>query len=290
MVNDQRLPIQDLYSAYELLVNEFGWKKTVVHTQEVELEDGQSLALPILVFTTPQKGNALWILSGVHGEEPAGPNALARNIKSLGQLGENIPIVFFPLCNPLGYMKGWRYPNEYRDWKKGRSVSDSEYLLLSKEDERKPRVAASAGPEALAITQKVLELVPMFQPILSIDHHEDEALQESYIYSQGQQGVSDPVAQEIILLLKDSGISIQMSGSTRFGEEVHNGIIGPVNDGSVDELLAAPQIIVDGKLTKGPSAQTVIVIETPTIDVSLEKRVKAHEKIIQSYHLLLSLK
>jgi len=68
-----------------------------------------------------------------------------------------------------------------------------------------------------------------------------------------------------------------MEGKTRFGEEIKNGVIGPVADGSIDELLTAH------------GAQTVIVVETPTIGVPLEKRVAAHGRIIQAYEELSSL-
>ena len=42
--------------------------------------------LAIKAWRTPHRGEALWILSGIHGEEPAGPNAIARSLPSLVSL------------------------------------------------------------------------------------------------------------------------------------------------------------------------------------------------------------
>ena len=80
------------------------------------------------------------MLSGIHGEEPAGPNAIAANLASLTQLADaGVPIVVIPLANPKAYRHNWRYPNTpERDWKKGGgySVGDAEYLLPDLEPAR----------------------------------------------------------------------------------------------------------------------------------------------------------
>jgi ACT domain-containing protein len=249
---DGRLPIQELYSAYDWLVTKFGWQVAVVGRQSALLDDDSATELPILALTTTQTGPSFWILAGIHGEEPAGPNALAQNIAKIAELGQKMPVVLLPMCNPSGYVRNWRYPNEQRDWKKGKSVSDDEQFRA-----------------------KILDLAQTYPPLISIDHHEDEQLQESYVYSQGKLGADDPVAHKIVELLQSSGIKIQMSGQTRFGEEIHGGVIGAVKDGSIDEMIAAN------------GAKTVIVVETPAIRVPLEKRVRAHGRIIQAYEELL---
>lgn len=281
---DGRLLIQDIYNLYGDFLQKFKWDLQIVYEQQIEHNDGTFSKLPILCFTSPLKGKALWVLSGVHGEESAGPNAIAQSLEYIGKLGTEIPMVLFPLCNPLGYTKGWRYPNEYRDWKKGISVSDSEYLL-PKTDTNLPvaRAEKPAGPEAFAITQQVIKLINEYPPLLSIDHHEDEALEYSYIYSQGKLGVNDPVANTIVRIMQEAGTPLQTTGKTRFDEDVLNGIVLSAEDGSIDELLAAEKIVIDGKLEKGPAAKTTIVVETPVINVPLEKRIKAHKAIINNY-------
>lgn len=80
-----------------------------------------------------------------------------------------------------------------------------------------------------------------------------------------------------------------MSGKTRVGEPIVNGIVSNVFDGSIDELLASRLIFKNGKVVPGPSsnlptnASSVIVVETPTVGVSLQDRVFAHSQIILNY-------
>ncbi len=282
---DGRRPLKELYQEYLRLEMDFGWIKEVVYTALFKSQEGE-IEVPVFCFKSPQQGPALWILSGVHGEEPAGPNAIANHIDELAKLAEEIPLVIMPLLNPLGYGKGWRYPDEYRDWQKGHSVSDSEYYLQSSADTTTPRASEPSSEFAGSVTSFVLKTVSDYPPILTIDHHEDEALEQSYIYSQGTLGADDPTAQSVVLILTETGIPLQMTGLTRFGELVLNGVAVdintrlPVSDGSIDELLAAKSIIMDGQVVRGPSSKTSLVIETPTINVSLERRVQAHSNIL----------
>jgi hypothetical protein len=274
---DGRKPLNELYSNFSKLSSLYGWDKHLVYSQGTGFD--------ILNFNSPKKGKALWILSGIHGEEPAGPNAISKSIELIGQLGQQIPIVLFPLCNPLGYFQNWRYPNEYRDWKKGISVSDSEFLLLNT-DKKSPRTEKPAGEEAFYICGRILELLTDYPPHATIDHHEDEALQYSYIYSHGPDGVTDQVAKEIIEIMKHTGAPLQMEGKTRFDETIENGVVLGLDDGSIDALLSAKEIIVNGLVRPGPNAQSSIVVETPAINVLLSKRVKIHTEIIKNYERL----
>ena len=67
--------------------------------------------LPIIALRSPKKGPAIWVLAGIHGEEPAGPNAVAAAIADIAMLGEHRPVVLLPLLNPHGYARNWRYLN-----------------------------------------------------------------------------------------------------------------------------------------------------------------------------------
>ncbi len=92
---------------------------------------GTSVPLPIVALRSPVKGPAIWILAGIHGEEPAGPNAVAAAIDDIAKLGEHRPVVLLPLLNPHGYARNWRYLNvaEYSESVDGQSVGDSSHLL-----------------------------------------------------------------------------------------------------------------------------------------------------------------
>lgn len=280
---DNRCSIWDLYKKY--LALDVGWHHEIIYWQN---------DFPILLFKTKKKGPALWILAGIHGEEPAGPNAIGDNIQLIGSLAEKgIPMVLLPLCNPLGYFKNWRYPNECRDFKLGKSVGDSEHLLFN--NDLQPRLETPACNDANQFTHAVLKNLPLRPPAMAIDFHEDEDQKKSdalsYIYSQGKMGVHDPVAHLVIDILERHDVPLKKTGMTRFGDPIHNGIVNASEDGSVDELLAAPEIYLNGAIVAKPFAKTVIVVETLTLGIPLEKRVMAHSEIIESldifYHMAL---
>jgi hypothetical protein len=107
---------------------------------------------------------------------------------------------------------------------------------------------------------------------------------------------SIPREAEAIRLLRESGIPIRQSGGTRFGEPIIDGVVSrddkgqPIRDGSIDELLAAKEIFVDGRKSPGPAAPTVIVVETPAFAGSqFELRVAAQAAVIQHVRELFQL-
>jgi hypothetical protein len=285
-IGDGRMPQAQLFEAVTTGLGK-GWQRDTAYAYP----DDASLA--IKAWRTRQTGPALWILSGVHGEESAGPNAIARNIAVIAELAEaGIPIVLIPISNPKAYRNNWRYPNTAeRDWKSGGgySVGDSEYLLPDLESGTKPRVGRIAGPETLAFTSYVLTHTRTYPPALVLDLHEDEqSVDGGYIYSQGKQADANPVGSEIVRALQSAGIKLRMSGNTRFGEPIVAGVISrddkgdPIRDGSIDELLAADTVFIDGIAHSGPAAKTVIVVETPAdASVSFEQRVDGQGEVLR---------
>lgn len=289
-----RMKIQNVYASYEILVEEFGWDLSLVYNLQGTLTDGSPVTLPIVCLTTPKQGLAVWSFAGIHGEEPAGVNAIAKKVNFLGKLGQKIPIVLFPFCNPIGYFKDWRYFDEYRDSKKGHSVGDSEHLLLD-ESGQKPRYEEPSSRAAVALTSKVIGLLPSFPPLFSIDHHEDEDMKtknkhrQSYIYSHGVEGTDDEIARIIVDILSRTKMPVTLSGETRFGEEIHNGIVVS-RDGSIDEFMTAEKVFHRGAVAEKIAAVSAIAIETPTVRVPLSQRVRVHEEIIDSYPEFLDLR
>lgn len=283
---DGRSTVEQLASRYRTLTTDHGWRAESIHADPAGDE------MSMRAWRTPHAGEALWILSGIHGEEPAGPNAIARSLDSIVELAESgVPVVLVPLANPKAYRNNWRYPNTAeRDWRKGGySVGDAAYLLPGLETGTRPRADAPPGPEARALTEYVLRVAKTYPPRLVLDLHEDELSTEGgYIYSQGNRVGEDPVGAEIIRQLRAAGIPIRESGLTRFDEPIVDGVISrddrglPIRDGSIDELLAAAEIFVDGTKTDGPAAPTVIVIETPAFAGSqFELRVAAQGAVIR---------
>ena len=280
--NDGRASLYELAKRYDLLKSKYGFIKEPVYTVSIDSKD-EPVEVTVFCYKSAKIGEAIWLLAGVHGEEPTGPNAIARNIDIIGKLGQETPIIVYPLLNAKGYVKDNRYPDEYRDWYLGHSVGDSEHYL---------RGGSPSSEIAVKVTKSVLENINSYPPILTVDLHEDELLDRSYIYSQGSKGAKDEAARKAVSILEESGIPIKKEGSTRFPNEfIIEGIVvdengKPVKDGSIDELLSSKLIFKDKVVVKKPFASTSLVIETPTIGVSLEKRINAHSNIIKALQVL----
>jgi hypothetical protein len=90
----------------------------------------------MVAFRSPVSGPATWIISGIHGEEAAGPNAIAAAIDDIAKLGEHRPVVLIPLSNPHGYVRNWRYLNSpvWSENIDAQSVGDSSHLLPDPEN------------------------------------------------------------------------------------------------------------------------------------------------------------
>ena len=276
---DSRAPIEQLYAAYSRLA-ELGWSLDVIIQSQ---PPGTTYALPIIALRSARHGPAAWFISGIHGEETAGPNALAAAIDDLAALGAQVPVVVLPLNNPHGYARNWRYLNMpvYSDSIDGNSVGDSSHLLPEPGQAGKSRVMAASSPEADAITRYVLAQSSLYPPRYSIDLHEDDLIDEGYVYSQGQLGAADPLAIEAVRVLRENDIPLKMDGQTRFGEAVDNGIIGPVTDSSIDELMSSDVVVFEGQLRQGPGARTVLVFETPARGAAFMQRKAAHLALIR---------
>jgi hypothetical protein len=283
--DDGRKSIEKIYSSFNKLV-EKGWMiDTVGFSEGVYMN--KKVCLPMIALRTAKAGKSIWILSGIHGEEPAGPNALSEpaSIEFMLKLGKNIPLVLLPLCNPLGYTRNWRYVNqeEWSEYSEGQSVGDSEHYLKGLKDPHFPRRAGPICKEAEFLTRYVVENSRKYKPLMSFDFHEDNLLSKGYVYSQGKYGQEDSVAKGIVRTLMKSGVEIQKNGETRFGEKIINGVVGNEQpDGSIDELLVTKEIIVNHNLYDKPAARTSVVIETPAKAMSLDKRRGAHMDVLFS--------
>ncbi|MEK6833765.1 MAG: hypothetical protein AABY32_07010 [Nanoarchaeota archaeon] len=283
--DDGRKPIEELYSSFYDL-QKSGWILDTLGFSECKYMN-KNVSLPIIALRTPKKGKSIWILSGVHGEEPAGPNAIAEaeTIEYLKKIGKRIPIVLLPLCNPLGYLRDWRYINQ-RKWDKnseGQSVGDSEHYLPSLNNPNIPRREKPSCKECGFLTKYVVDTSKKYKPLMSFDFHEDDLISKGYVYSQGKLGQKDKIAKNIVKILLNSGVNIQTEGKTRFGEDILNGVVGNGEpDGSIDELLATRKIIVNDKIFYKPATKTSIVIETPAKAMKLEERKKAHMNVLFS--------
>ncbi|PIN74130.1 hypothetical protein COV20_00770 [Candidatus Woesearchaeota archaeon CG10_big_fil_rev_8_21_14_0_10_45_16] len=298
---DGRTVLPILLDQFERHGNKTGWQQQEIYKIGAEI-DGRKTDLPCYSFTTEREGPAVYLIGGIHGEEPAGPNALAKSLALLDHFSdqrtnqrtnpktsdgqnkkrpkEGIPMVLIPLANPLGYALNWRYYDHPSDGRQGHSVGDSEHLLL-REDQQGPRTAQAASEYAARFTEHVRSLLERYPPLLSIDFHEDDDIRgPPYIYSQGPLRSEDLVAKSVVQLLQKAGMGLQMTGKTTYGEEIRGGI-AYTSDGSIDEFLAAEKYWHDDRAMIKPAARSVIVVETPIHGVALERRIAAHQSIIR---------
>jgi hypothetical protein len=282
---DGRAPIESLYRASLGLV-ERGWTAEVIAESA---PPGTAAPLPIIALRSPKPGPAVWILAGIHGEEPAGPNAVAAAIEDIAKLGAARPVVLLPLLNPQGYARNWRYLNveKYDEAVDGQSVGDSSHLLSAADAPARARAPAASSAEADAITAWILARQAEYPVVVSLDLHEDNLIDEGYVYSQGVAGDEDALALAAIALLRDAGVPIKLDGETRFDEPIRRGLVGPVNDSSIDELMSARAVIVGGERRPGPGARTVLVLETPAAALPLARRVDAHAALLRRLPALL---
>lgn len=275
-LKDGRLPIDKIYSSCSGLTN---FKKEVIFYQLVSKHK-----FPILCFKSKKKGKAIWLISGIHGEEPAGVNALSLNIDFLNKLAGKIPMVILPLCNPKGYFLNWRYPSRKtlsKNSKLNKSVATAEHLLIDVKNKFKPRLNSPETIEAEKICSHVIKILDFYPPLFMLDLHEDDCNKKAYTYSQGKFKNKNPIAQEIVAILSKH-FPIELSGKTEFNEKIKKGVIFETIDGSIDELFSAGKIIVNKKAIKKPAAKSVVVVETPSLHIPLAKRVLANSSIIQA--------
>ncbi|HXW09002.1 MAG TPA: hypothetical protein VD737_00165, partial [Steroidobacteraceae bacterium] len=102
-VADGRAPLDELARRFTELDAKHGWAVETVYAYP------DAPDLQIRAWRTAATGPALWVLAGIHGEEPAGPNAIARELDALVDFARSgVPVVVVPLCNPRAYRHNWR--------------------------------------------------------------------------------------------------------------------------------------------------------------------------------------
>lgn len=298
---DGRKTLDALYSSYDLLC-QHGWKKELICSQK-EIGSGVKTRLyPVFGYLSPlkkdQSHESLWILSGIHGEEPAGPNAIAEEINTIKKIAKSgIPTVLIPLINPLGYSKDYRYLNSKRETDTPQYMTASDHLLSDKENPERPRSDKPANAYSEQILNWAVEKIHKFPPYLVIDHHEDEIEWEtkavdhegSYCYAYGNPKAIESSCKKIAQTLNKHGVPLLDNFETRYHERTSFGFLFNVSDNSIDEFLAAPSFYWKGEHQLKPAAKAVFVIETTRDDtkpILLVDREKAHQEIIKSYKIL----
>lgn len=273
---DGRKNIHELYKEF-LGLQYRGW--SVNNITKSKSLDG-SLTLPISAFSNLRGGKAVYLISGIHGDEPSGPIAVSQSLNIINEISREFPFVLMPLCNPVGYTLNWRYPRQEK-WqpnKENISVGDCEHLILRKYN---PIRNLAACEESEKISEFILKNHTHI-PAFSINLHEDIFTEGAYIYCHHGKGVS--IAENMLETLKESGLKIVNYGKTRFNESINKGIVLSSEDGSIDEFLASDSIYYNGRIISKYNAENVFSIEIPA-NLPLEKRVFSNKKIIENLAL-----
>lgn len=274
--SDGRMTLREIESAYQPLLDSGMWDRDEICNQRVFDKDGRIIGrLPVYALRTRIRGAAMYVIAGIHGEEPAGPNALARSVDYLGAYAEQgIPMVVMPMANPAGYYRDWRYQNAHRGH--GNSIGDADHVLPAKNGPG-PRRSAASSVESGYVMDYLQSLKENgWNPFMGLDLHEDDddainpSCEHPYLYVYGERGVEEAMAKRVVKILLENGTQLTLEGRTRDGHEVVGGLVANVRDGSIDEFL------------HHLGAKTVTVVETPINGFELEHRVRAHAAVVEA--------
>jgi hypothetical protein len=143
-------------------------------------------AYPLLRLDTPGRPRVL-VTAGFHGEEPAGPLALAAHFDRIAARARrlNVGLTVFPCINPSGFEAGTRYnasgekPNNdflRYETRPGRL----EGTLPDAQSFRRWRVFRG-GPKETRALRRVLERLPT--PVAALDLHQDNYMRRRATYA-----------------------------------------------------------------------------------------------------------
>jgi hypothetical protein len=239
-----------LYDVYdrELAENSI-WDKIEPLVNVYDSEEGFGIS----AYKTKKQGKAVWILAGIHGEEPAGPVGIAYATPYLRNI--DIPVVVIPVCDPLSYT---------REERPTFSMTDASAFMF-------PNRFRVQRRDAYDFYRSIEKLAEKYKPELILDLHEDDLAAGFYSYIHG---TSDIITDEIIRkfmsdLFSKYKVTFEEDENTRLGEPIIDGIVRVTNDGSIDTYMNKKY----GALS--------VVFETPSAELFLKDRASIDAKFIE---------
>lgn len=210
-------------------------------------EIGRAGKYPMYSILLKGKGKIKVLLStGTHGDEPAGPEALARFLKKdVSKLLKSFEFLIFPCINPYGYEKGTRTNGKRMDINRSFDDKETEESKLIKKTIKGMRFA------------------------LFVDFHEDWEYKGFYLYELSK---NKYFGKSVIAGVKKV-IPINMKRIID-GRPAKKGLIVPV--------LEQPDIGEKPfpRFAFKHHTNHIITLETPST-LKLEKRVNAHLAALQ---------
>jgi hypothetical protein len=264
---DGRPSLKELYEAWKTRIPAT-WTTKQISSQTLILPNGETVQLPIFAYYNAPAVD-LVLIGGIHGREPAGGIALAREIEYIVEKGKTHSILVMPLLNPWGYFNHIRYGPS------GGSVTDCDYVL--------GRSSVLPCPESTDITNFLTHDVKVNPHAGVLDLHEDPGYEAggvphlttgTYLYIIGSNARKDPIVKRIKELLQTCPLPLMQGGVTRFHETIKEGIIENSPDGSIDEFFSVL------------GATPVLTLETLLLEESvpvLDSRVEVYQDVIHKF-------
>lgn len=212
----------------------------------VELNDTSYEMLRIDMGEDSMDKKRVCISAGIHGDEPAGPEAALRFIeehKNDAELLDNFYFTVFPCDNPSGYELNTR--------------ENAKGVDLNREFRKR-----NASPEVAILMTALSEC----HYDLTCEMHEDIDAPGFYLYELTR-NIEDSVAQEIIRRVGAAGYPVNMSEVIE-GLPAVNGIIAP--RGRRLRRTRLPKAIYLYRMC----CDHVLTLEPPAAHLALEDRVK----------------
>jgi len=219
---------------------------------------GHTYSLPCFSLAGPNSSDPIRIgcFAGIHGDEPAGPLAVAEFLQHLARepfLAENFHLDFYPLCNPTGFEDNTRNSRRGRD--------------LNREFWK-----ASAEPEVQILEHELR--TRHFSGLIQL--HADDTSEGMYGYVRGHTLTENLLRPA---LAEAGKILLRNVNATIDGFAARDGIIYDAYEG----ILAAP--------TQIEPVPFEIILETPhhaPIELQVQALVVAIRTILAEYRRLMA--
>tara|TARA_R100000027_G_scaffold391_7_gene519 strand:- start:10118 stop:10921 length:804 start_codon:yes stop_codon:yes gene_type:complete len=206
--------------------------------------------LPVLVRGGDMEP-LLYLSTGVHGDEPAGPLAIERALAA-DSFSYDFGWVIFPVLNPTGLEKGTRETEKGIDLNR-----DYRYLR---------------APESRAHRELLATRNWQFHAALGL--HEDWEARGGYLYEHNREALPNPC--QALLSVLEENVGIDASGEIDGWPTTSPGLIHPPSDSGLRDHW--PEQIYLLKY----HTQMSYTVETPS-EFDLERRIAAHSEAIRVF-------
>ncbi|MBC2604290.1 M14 family metallocarboxypeptidase [Puniceicoccus vermicola] len=207
-------------------------------------------SLPVLTRNLNAE-KSLYVSSGVHGDEPAGPLAIAQALES-GAFSDEFGWVIFPVLNPTGLVRGTR---ETAD---GVDLNRDYKAFQAAESVAHCRCLAGSGWK--------------FQAALGL--HEDWEAQGGYLYEHNPRAYANPC--QGLLFSIERTVGLDASGEIDGWPTTSPGLIHPPSNPELRDLWPEQIYLLQHHTTMS------YTLETPS-EFPLEKRVNAHAEALRIF-------